>query len=153
MNPLLKSFLLALIAFVAGYALCYRLEVVPERALERSDRTGVDWLRKEFHLTPQQLSTILKIDADFTAHNEETYRRLNELYGKADALIARSQSVTPEVDAALRECAEVQAESCRTALKHMYAIAGQLPPQESARYIKILQPHILEPAVFLARVH
>jgi hypothetical protein len=64
--------------------------------------------------------------------------------GNVQKLVLAERSVTPELEAALREEAALRAE-CQTAmLRQIYVTADALPPEKAAAYLEMMVPAVME---------
>ena len=60
-------------------------------------------------------------------------------------LICSSQTITPEIQAAIVETDRLRSE-CRTRmLEHFYRIASELPAQRQREYLTVVLPSVLHP--------
>ena len=74
---------------------------------------GLEWLRREFHLSGAQFQKIEALQSAYAPVCNEMCRRIMEANSKLDRLVSENREVTPELAAAIREAGLVQKE-CRS---------------------------------------
>lgn len=105
----------------------------------------MEWLRQTFQLNEPQFAAVKQLHESYQPTCEKLCKRIAVANEKLDHLIQSSQSVTPEVEAALRESAEVR-EDCRKAmLGHIYQVAAEMSTPNRERYLKMMTPRIIMP--------
>jgi hypothetical protein len=139
--------LLVLGVAVAVPALYYRSATAPTQKMLEQGGGELEWLRQEFHLTDAQFAAVRKLHEEYAPKCEQMCGRIADANARADRLIGAQRSVTPEVEAALQECATVHADCRRAMLGHIYAVANLMPADQGARYVEMMKARILEPGL------
>ena len=143
----LALLLAVLVAALLGYGVVYELATRPAKAMLCHPDGGMVWLRKEYHLTPEQFAKVQQMHADYRPTCEQMCMRIAASREKVDALIAAHQTVTPETAAALQEWALLQNE-CRVAmLRHVYAVSAEMSPEDGKRYVAMATARLVAPGM------
>ena len=139
--------LITLSVSLAGYFLSYEMATRSAKTLLAHQDCGMTWLRQEYHLTDEQFDKVMKMHDDYRPTCERMCQRIAVANEKVDTLIASSHTVTPEIEAALKEWATLQNE-CRVAmLAHVYAVSAQMAPEDGQRYVKMATAQIVAPGM------
>ena len=147
MKRSIRVLVIAVIVAVAGYLLCYELATRPAKTLLAAADCGMVWLRDEYHLTEAQAAKVAKMHEDYRPTCERMCQRIAVANAKVNSLIALSGTVTPEIEAALKEWALLQNE-CRVAmLQHVYAVSAEMNPEDGQRYVKMATACIVVPGM------
>ena len=139
--------LLALVVTAAGSATYYHATTAPGEQMLQQRGGELEWLRDEFHLSPEQFAGIQKAHQEYAPACEQLCLRIARANANADRLIQSSKAVTPELAAALQEAAATEEEARRAMLDHIYAVAAQMPEAQASRYIRLMRHRVLEPAL------
>jgi Heavy-metal resistance len=114
--------------------------------------TPMSWLRAEFSLNDQQARKVEQIHSEYEADCAQMCSRIAQTDERLANLICSSQTMTPEIQAAIVETDRLRSE-CRTKmLEHFYRIAGELPAQKQREYLEVVLPSVLHPGE-MARAH
>jgi len=105
----------------------------------------MDWLRSEFNLTDDQFAKIKALQQAYQPKCNQLCIRILEANANLDQLISSNTAVTPEVEAALKQCAAVQEDCHRAMLGHIYAITAQMNPASRDRYLQMMRKWIIQP--------
>jgi hypothetical protein len=107
----------------------------------------MEWLRQTFQLSDSQFGAIKVLQDSYQPTCGRLCQRIATADGNLDRLIQSNQSVTPEVDAALKESSAVR-EDCRKAmLGQIYRIAAEMSPASRDRYLKMMKQTIVLPTM------
>jgi len=140
---------LAIIAIALGASVAVGIAVCAWNA-HRS--TPMGWLRSEFGLNDAQMHQAEAISADYQDHCREMCARIAVADRKLAEMIRSQREVTPEIRDAIASTDRLRTE-CRTRmLEHFYEIARELPPEQQDRYLAIVLPSVLNPAM-MAEAH
>lgn len=145
MKRLLLSIVPALLIGALAFGLCYYFATRPMRQI--ADESGIAWLAQEFHLSTEQAARVQKLHDDYDPRCEEMCRKVVATNARLERMISERREVTPEMEAALRETAELQAACRREMLIYIYAVAGMLPEGERERYLALMKPRVLAPGL------
>jgi hypothetical protein len=138
---------LALLAALGGYTVCYRWMTGASRSMLAGPDAGMQWLRQEYHLTETQFVKVQDLHRQYTPKCEAMCDDINKANAHFREVLKKNARYSPEVDAALAECASVQA-SCRHALlQHAYAVSAEMSPEEGRRYLGMMAVRVIEPGM------
>ncbi len=106
-----------------------------------------EWLRREFALNDVEFAKIQQLHEEYRPKCDAMCMRIAEANAKANALVASSHDVTPEIQAALNECAATQQDCRRQMLQHVYAVSALMSLPHGDRYLKMMTSRIVEPGL------
>lgn len=134
-----KAALILLTALVAATAAWFATRCLLAR------QSSMDWLRSEFHLSPEKMKAAEALHAGYQETCEEMCRQIAATDARLAAAIRSSTSTTPEIVAAIAETDRVRTE-CRIAmLDHFYQTAALMPEADRQRYLDKVLPVVLHP--------
>lgn len=137
--------LVAVVVAIAGYVIYFGSATRPAKAMLREPAGELEWLRQEFRLNDAQFERILKLHHDYSPVCAAMCAKIARSNERLDALISASSTATPEMRAALHECAVVQEECRQAMLGHVYAVCAEMPPEQGARYLKMMKARLIQP--------
>ena len=133
----------AILILVAGVLLCavafcgfYFWGTSSHRGLLHEPTPELAWLKKEFNLSDLELTRITKLHDDYQPHCAAMCRRIDEQGAKLKALLTATNTMTPEIDAALAESSELRAECQHDMLQHFFTVSQTMPPAQGKRYLE-----------------
>jgi Spy/CpxP family protein refolding chaperone len=140
--------LLALLLGVAGFSVVRWQQHAAEHIyLSDYGRHGVsghhpelDWLRDELLATDAQIEQISTLHAAYHPVCETLAHRLEESHRKLNTLTNSATGVSAELDAALKEHADIHLDCQRAMLKHFYETSACLTSEQSRRYLDKMLP-------------
>jgi hypothetical protein len=142
----MKKTLLILLALaavaVAAYFTCYHLATRETRRMLGST-DGMAWLRTEFRLNDEEARAVEKLQADYEPHCMEMCNRIAKSNERLSAMLQKSTAMTPELETAMREAVQTEADCNVTTLRQVFAIGAQMAPEQSARYRAMVAGRIL----------
>lgn len=145
-----RAFLILFIAVAVsalGYFVSYKIATRSAKTCLACPDSGMAWLRNEYHLSDAQFAKIAQMHEDYRPTCARMCAHIAAANEKVDDLIASSATVTPEIEAALKECALLQNE-CRLAmLQHVYAVSAEMNPEDGRRYLKMATARIVAPGM------
>jgi Spy/CpxP family protein refolding chaperone len=100
----------------------------------------LDWLKNEMGATHEQLEKIQALHVAYHPMCEHLTHRLEASHETLDKITASATSVTRDLEAALREHAEIHLECQQAMLKHFYETAACLQPEQARRYLDKMLP-------------
>lgn len=106
----------------------------------------LSWMRSELKLTDDQFARVSALHAAYRPKCMEMCGRIAAARTKVETLARASREVTPELEAALKEHAETDAQCRRAMVQHMYETAAVLEPDQAARYLETMLPLALQGA-------
>jgi hypothetical protein len=130
---------------VAAYAFVYLAGTSTQRAVENSGRPALAWLQQEYHLNDAQFARLCELHDAYRPKCKEMCRIIDAKNAQLEKLLAATNVVTPEVNQALKEAAQVRAECQAAMLEHFYAVAGTMPPEQGQRYLAWVRQETLKP--------
>lgn len=142
---------LALIFAVLGSALAYCIyfycATQPVQAMLTQPDGQMEWLRREFRLNDAQFTKVKQLHEAYRPGCDQMCLRIAEANGEANALIANSNAMTPEIEAALQKCSTLQNKCRQALLAHVYAVGAEMNPSEARRYIDMMTARIVQPGL------
>ena len=130
---------------VFGFFCGYLSRTKPARALEKSSRPELAWMRQEYQLTEAQFNEIASLHAAYMPRCMEMCKKIDEKTAMLERLLSSTNAVTPEIKQALAETARVRQE-CQTAmLEHFYEVSRVMPAGQGARYLRWVQSRTIAP--------
>lgn len=131
-RPLLILLTLTAVA-VAAYFVCYLFATrETRRMLGSSD--GMTWLRTEFGLNDEQTRAVEKLQADYEPRCMEMCDRIANSSERLSTLLQKSTAMTSELETAVREAVQTQADCHVATLRQAFAIGAQMAPEQAVRY-------------------
>lgn len=104
--------------------------------------TAMDWLKQEFALDDEVIARVRGLHDSYKPACEEMCRRVVANRRRIDASLEKGGGYSAELDAALREAADLRFESQRLYLQHVHAVAAAMPPEPSRRYTAMMNARI-----------
>lgn len=142
------ALLAALLALAVGvFALCHLAGTYRLRQLRHDPAGEIAWLAHEYRLTPPQTARIAALHAAYAPRCEAMCGRIEENNRQLDALLTAGPARDAEIAVLLRDSAQIQVD-CRTEmLAYLRAVAAEMPPEQAARYLAAMKPHVLQPGL------
>jgi hypothetical protein len=129
---LIGGLLLALLAYGASYhfassnsACCLLDKPAPELA----------WLQTEFHLSDAEFARVQKLHEQYQAGCAERCALIDAKNAELAKLLAATNAVSPEIEKALQEAAQLRAECQAAMFQHFYTVSQTMPPEQGKRYL------------------
>jgi hypothetical protein len=144
MKRALILLLVALAHATLTYFLSFRITTNSVRRMASVDNE-LAWLAAEFQLTPEQTKRVAAMHAEYEPLCTAMCRKIAENNARLDRLIAEQRGITTEMEGLLRESADIQIECRKEMLKHIYAVADVMSPEQRARYVGLLKMQVLQP--------
>ena len=136
---------IAVVVSIGGSIVYFRTATAPTSAMLSQPAGELEWLRREFRLSDEQFSRIRAKHQEYAPKCERMCAEIAAANQRLDTLIQGSKAVTPEVASALHHSAQVQ-EECRLAmLGHVYAVCGEMSPDQGARYLAMMKTRLIRP--------
>ena len=134
---------LVLLALAAGtYFAYYRIATHDARRMMES-KDDQAWLRAEFALNEAQALAIAKLQSDYEPRCMEMCARIAKSNARLEALLQVSHTMSPELEAAVRDASQTQADCHAATLAQAFAISAHIPPEHAARYRALIASRIL----------
>lgn len=109
------------------------LDSVPELA----------WIKSELELSHAQFAKVAALHAAYRPRCVEMCREVEEARHRMEAAARSSRGMTPALEAAIKEHADVDARCRQAMVAHLYEIAAALEPDQAARYLDAMLPFAL----------
>ena len=129
---------LILAAGLLGYTLTRQIVPPPAPAEAASPEAQIEWLAREFELTPGQASEIARLQAAYApicAEHCSAIIRARETLG--------SSGLSPEARAAAAaELARLERVCAGATRAHLQAVASVMPPGQGTRFLTLMEPRV-----------
>jgi hypothetical protein len=135
--------LAGLAAAALGYCALYRLCTADARQMAHSETPELAWLKAEFHLSDAEFERIAALHESYLQGCAERCRLIDEKNAALRAMLARTNTVTPEIQKALADAALLRADCQRQMLQHFYEVSRSMPPEQGRRYLAWVQARTL----------
>ena len=127
---------------VAAYFACYHFATRETRQM-LGDANNMAWLRTEFALTDEQARAIAKLQADYEPRCMEMCDRIAKSGERLGMLLQKSTAMTPELEAAMREASQTEADCHVATLAQAFAISTHMAPEQAVRYRAMIAERIM----------
>jgi hypothetical protein len=117
------------------------------REMAAAPNGGLEWLRREFHLSGAQFQKIEALQSAYAPVCNEMCRRITDANLKLDRLVTENHEVTPELAAAIQEAGLVQKECQQQMLAHIYQVSAQMNPADAQNYLRLMKSRVTRPAL------
>jgi Spy/CpxP family protein refolding chaperone len=144
MKKRLGILVLALVAGIAAFWSMRSCKMAARNGVLLDSMSELAWVRSDLKLTDAQFAKVAELHAAYRPNCVEMCRRIAEVRGKVEELAKASRSVTPELEAALREHAETHAECQQAMLRHLYETAATLDPDQARTYLETMLPMAMD---------
>ena len=137
-------------AIAAGFGafwLCTFFGTTDLRSVSADRDAGLVWLRREFHLTDAQFERIQALQTAYAGKCDLMCQQIMNANAALDAAISRNRQVTPEIQQAMDNAAQVQQECQQSMLAHIYEVSEQMDPSSAEQYLKMMKQKIIQPGL------
>jgi hypothetical protein len=117
------------------------------RATSSNPDAELVWLRREFHLTDAQFQRIRALHTAYTGRCDLMCQRIMQSNSALETAISKSRGVTPEIQRAMEDAAQVQRECQESMLAHIYEVSEQMEPSSGKRYLQMMMQKIIQPGL------
>jgi hypothetical protein len=145
MKRIVFILLLGLGLGAAAYGCIYSVCMSPARAMARSERPELAWLKEEFHLSDAEFKRVSELHTAYLPHCREMCRKIDEQNAHLQELLAGATNATPEIDTALVEVAQLRSGCQRMMLRHFFQVSQTMPPEEGRRYLAWVKEKVFAP--------
>ena len=136
---LISGFAAAALAYACFYHLC----MADAHRLAHSEAPELAWLKEEFQLGDAEFKRISALHESYLEGCAERCRLIDEKNGALRDMLARTNTVTPEIQLALAEAAQLRAECQQQMLQHFYEVSQSMPSEQGRRYLAWVQGRTL----------
>ena len=140
-KPVLVLLAVLAVATASYFVSYYSATREARRQLANTDNMA--WLRTEFALTDEQASAIAKLQADYEPRCMEMCDRIAKSGERLAMLLQKSTAMTPELEAAMREASQTEADCHAATLAQAFAISTHMAPEQAARYRAMIAGRIM----------
>lgn len=139
--------LLAIVAVaVAVYFICYHAATHDTgRMLISGDNMA--WLRSEFALNDEQARSIAALEAEYEPRCTAMCAHIAEANQRLEKLLTTSKAMTPELEAALREASQIQADCRAATMAQAFAISTHMATEQAVRYRAMIADRVMPRAL------
>jgi hypothetical protein len=128
---------------VLAYSTVYLSATAPSRAAMCAAKPELMWLKQEFNLSDSEFQRISDLHAGYLPKCKEMCGRIGAKNVELRAILAQTNSVTPDIVEKLAEIAQLRAQCQKNMLEHFYAVSRAMPPAEGRRYLDWIQAQTL----------
>ncbi len=129
---LVGGIVLALLAYGAAYF----TGSAKLRNMEHRAAPELAWLQQEFHLSDAELARVEELHKTYTAGCLERCRLIDARNAALRELLKTNTAMTPEIETAIREAAQLRADCQKAMLEHFYVVSRTMPPEQGKRYFE-----------------
>ena len=124
-----------LAAAALGYCGFYFLSTADARRMACCAKPELAWLKAEFNLSGAEFQRISALHESYLDACAARCRVIDEKNAGLKAMLAQTNTVTPEIQRALAEAAQLRAECQQKMLQHFYEVSASMPPEQGRRYL------------------
>ena len=145
-----KGLLVLAAALLAGIASFYATRWHVAGGHHHGGRTMMDampeleWLKRDLRLSEAQFAKVKELHAAYRPKCTEMCQRIAEAHEKMQSLALAGGEMTPGLQAALKEHADLHLECQQTMLQHLYRTAATLDEAQAQQYLKTMLPFALD---------
>lgn len=130
---------LGLLAAAAAYGCIYFVCTSSARNMQSSEQPELAWLKNEFNLSDAEFKHVSELHASYLPQCMKMCRQIDAQNRRLKELLAATNQVTPEIEAAIAESSRLRAECQSNMLRHFYEVSRTMPPEEGRRYLAWVQ--------------
>ena len=119
---------------VLAYCSAFYYGSASSRRMACSKTPELVWLQNEFHIPATEFERISKLHESYLADCAERCRRIDAKTDELKTLLAVTNKVTPEIERAVQEAAQLRAACHKKMLEHFYAVRQAMPREQGQRY-------------------
>lgn len=132
-----------LAAAAAAYLGLYFAGTAAGRSMEHATAPELMWVKSAFRLSDAEYTRVCKLHAGYAPQCREMCQRIDKKNAEIQKLLVDSTNVTPEIEQALKEGAQLRLECQTMMLKYFFAVSQAMPPAEGKRYLAEMQAQTL----------
>ena len=132
-------FVAGLFLAAAAYCALYFGATAGKRELLGGNAPELLWLKREFNLSDAEFERVSKLHGNYLPECKEMSRRIDQTNAVLKQMLSSGTNVTPEVENALADAAELRLHCQKMMLKHFYEVAATMPPAQGKRYLEWVQ--------------
>lgn len=131
--------LAGLVLGAAAFAGFYYAGTARCRSMLQGPQPELAWLKREFGLSDAEFTRITALHEAYLPQCAARCQVIEEQNAKLRELLARSPSMTPEIERLLTERATTRAQCEAEMLKHFQEVSRAMPPEQGRRYLAWVQ--------------
>jgi hypothetical protein len=143
MRRTLLILIAGLLLAVGGFCAIYFAKVSSKPRLPANTAPELAWLKTEFKLGDAEFNRIAALHSAYYPECQEMCRRIAQKNTELKTLLSKATTVTPEIEKALAEAAQMRAHCQKLMLNHFYEVAQAMPAPQRDRYLSWVQDHTL----------
>lgn len=126
------------------YLVVYFCGISSVHTMSRSQEGELEWLRREFQIDDAGFSKVLALHRAHVGKCTDHCLAMDQSKSELLHLAQSSQTVTPEMELALRKASEVR-EQCRlSTLQYIYDVSQCMRPDQGRRYREMMTARLFE---------
>lgn len=133
----------ALLLSICGSLTYFQYATSRTNTLFHHSEGELEWLRQEYRLNDKQFARVRAKHEEYAPKCAQMCANVSELDTVLASLIQSNTAVTPELDAAIKRWAELEAECRRMMLNHIYAVSAEMPAEQAARYVSMMKSRLV----------
>jgi len=133
-----------LVLGILGYQAAFQFSYAKVGAMMEGGQSELEWLRHEFDMSDAQFEEVRRLhsshDEVCLAHCAE----MDELNSRLLQLMREGTEVTPEIQSAIAESADLRQRCRSTTLEHVYRVSQVMSPEAGARYREMMTSRLVD---------
>jgi hypothetical protein len=138
-----------------GFVLSYWVVTHEPRTRLQGPSAELGWLQHEFQLTPAQFEKVAALHQAYRPRCADLCRRIHEQNRRLEEAALKTNAATAELRELVLETGRARDECRQAMLEHLYAVAREMPPEASTRYLRLMLSStcVIEEARTVQEVH
>jgi hypothetical protein len=124
-----------LILGVLAYAGVYRAGTASSCCMVESKTPELAWLQQEFHLSDAEFKRISELHEQYLSGCAERCHEIDLKNEELARLLQGTNNVSPEIQRALAESAQLRAQCQGIMLQHFFEVSRTMPAEQGKRYL------------------
>lgn len=139
MRRSLSILLLGIVLAVGAYFAFYYASTARTRRMEQTQAPELAWLQEQFHLSDTEFVRIRQMHEAYLEGCAQRCTQIDEVNRHLGMLLAKTNTVTPEIERMVGQAAALRAECQVKMLQHFYEVSRTMPPEQGRRYLEWIQ--------------
>lgn len=131
------------VALAYGVGYVWRLHLAGNVPGATLDELG--WLKLEFRLRDAEFTRIQSLHATYLPQCRAMCAQVEAINERLRGLLNATNQITPEIEQALSEAAQIRARCQGMMFDHFYEVSRAMPPEQGRRYLAWVQRQTLLP--------
>ncbi len=137
--------ILALVVGLAAYLAVYHHVTSRTKTTTKDGLPELLWLKTEFGMGDAEYQRVVQLHAQYQPECAVMCRQIEAINQHLMHLLEQTNTVTPEIEQALKEAARIRVECQVKMLNHFYAVSQSMPADQGRRYLHWVQSQTLLP--------